>query len=126
MAWLKSRSTITQEDSMSHHLGVDDIWRRLLGGFRIIGPIEFYESITRGFIRKFLGTLAQDGVRWVEMRGMTRNVRLEGEDTPKENRLELVRALSEETENFMRSEEWRQLLGARLTWDTSGVLIRNY
>ncbi len=41
------------------------------------------------------------------MRGMTRDVRLEGEDTPKESRLELVRALSEEIENFMRSEEWR-------------------
>ncbi len=66
VAWLKSRSTITQEDSMSHHLGVDNIWRRLLGGFRIIGPIEFYESITRGLIRKFFGNF---GAGWGEVGG---------------------------------------------------------
>jgi len=120
--WLKSRCTISQEDNVAHHLGVDDIWRKLQGAFRTIAPIEFYEPITRKFIRKFLQTAMEDGVKWVEIRGMNRNFRLEGEDMPAERRMDLVRVIDEEIKGFVASEEGKGFWGARLIWDT----IRSY
>ncbi|KAH8766212.1 cat eye syndrome critical region protein [Hyaloscypha finlandica] len=116
--WLKSKCTITQEDNVAHHLGVDEIWRKLQGAFRTIAPIEFYEPITRGFIRRFLLTVKEDGVKWVEMRGMNRNFRLEGEDEHAERRLDLVRVIDEEISTFMKSEEGKGFWGVRLIWDT--------
>ncbi|KAE9374155.1 adenosine deaminase [Stipitochalara longipes BDJ] len=116
--WLKSRCTITQEDNVAHHLGVDDIWRKLQGAFRTIAPIEFYEPITRKFIRRFLQTAKEDGVKWVEMRGMNRNFRLEGEEVPVERRLDLVRVMDEEIKSFVASDEGKGFWGARLIWDT--------
>jgi adenosine deaminase CECR1 len=65
-----------------------------------------------------LETLVEDGVRWVEMRGMNKNFRLEGEDISKENRLELVRVIDEEVGKFMGSEKGRGFWGARMIWDT--------
>jgi adenosine deaminase CECR1 len=116
--WLKNKCTITQEDNVAHHLGVDEIWRKLQGAFRTIAPIEFYEPITRGFIRRFLLTVKEDGVKWVEMRGMNRNFRLEGEDGHAERRLDLVRVIDEEISTFMKSEEGKGFWGVRLIWDT--------
>ena len=115
--WLKSKCTITQEDNLAHHLGVDAIWQKFQGAFRTIAPIEFYEPITRGFIRRFLQTVKEDGVRWVEMRGMNRNFRLEGEDEPNERRLDFVRVMDEEINAFMKSEDGEGFWGVRLIWD---------
>jgi len=96
--WMKQYASITQADSVEHHLGVDDIWKKLQQAFRVIGPVIFYEPITRKFLRKFWKTLLDDGVRWVEFRGMSPNFRLEGQEdlAPHKNRLELVRVINEE------------------------------
>lgn len=116
--FLKSKCTISQEDNVAHHLGVDDIWRKLSEAFHTIAPIEFYEPITRKFIRRFLQTAKEDGIKWVEMRGMTRTFRLEGVDEPMEGRLELVRVMDEEIKGFLASEEGKDFWGARLIWDS--------
>ncbi|PVH79799.1 adenosine deaminase [Cadophora sp. DSE1049] len=116
--WMKSRCSITQSEAVSNHLGVDAIWRKLQSAFMTITPIVYYEPLTRKFLRKFLETAYADGIRWIEMRGMTRSFRLEGEGEWKENRLELVRVFQEVIDEFMGSEEGKGFWGIRLIWDT--------
>ena len=116
--WMKERCSITQTEAVSNHLGVDDIWRKLQSAFMTITPVVYYEPITRKFLRKFLETAYADGIRWIEMRGMTRSFRLEGEPELKENRLELVRVFREVIDQFMGSEEGKGFWGVRLIWDT--------
>ena len=116
--WLKGRCTITQEDNVAHHLGVDDIWRKLKGAFRTITPIEFYEPITRKFLRRFLTTVKDDGVKWVEMRDTSKNFRMGGENVQFERRLDLIRVIDEEVTAFMASEEGKGFWGVRKIWDT--------
>ncbi|KAJ5033404.1 uncharacterized protein L3040_008521 [Drepanopeziza brunnea f. sp. 'multigermtubi'] len=101
MKWMKDRCSITQTESVQHHLGVDDIWRKLQSAFVTITPIAYYEPITRRLIRKFLRTAYEDGIKWVEVRGMTRSFRLEGQAELTENRLELVRVYKEEIDRFV-------------------------
>lgn len=114
--WLQGRCTIGQEDNVAHHLGVDAIWRKLQGAFKMISMIELYEPITRKYLQKFFATLVEDRVRWVEMRAMSRTFRLEGEDEPAERRLDLVRVIGEEIEKFMATEAGKGLWGARIIW----------
>jgi adenosine deaminase CECR1 len=116
--WLKSKCTITQEDNVAHHLGVDDIWRKLQGAFKTIAPIEFYEPIMRKFLRRFFQTVKEDGVKWIEMRGASKNFRLEGEDEQVERRLDLIRVIDEEVKAFMASEDGNGFWGVRKIWDT--------
>lgn len=117
VSWLKDRTSITQSDSVRHHLGINDIWKKLVAGFIMITPIVFYEPITRKFLREFFRTASQDGIKWIEMRGMTRSFRLESEDCLVEDRTELVRVIHEEVERFKASEEGKGFWGVRMIWD---------
>lgn len=117
VAWMKSLCSITQTDSLSHHLGISDIWRKLVFGFTMITPIVFYEPITRAFLREFFRTALEDGIRWIEIRGMTRSFRLEGEDHMVKDRTALVRVIDEEVKKFKGCEEGKALWGVKLIWD---------
>lgn len=101
LEWMKNRCSITQTESVQHHLGVDDIWRKLQSAFVMLTPIAYYEPITRKLIRRFLKTAHDDGIKWVEVRGLTRGFRLEGQEKSTENRLELVRLYKEEIDRFL-------------------------
>ncbi|CZR59034.1 related to cecr1 protein [Phialocephala subalpina] len=115
--WIKERCSITQSEAVQHHLGVDDIWKKLQAAFVLISPIVFYEPITRKFLRQFWKTCNEDGVKWVEFRGMTRTFRLEGQDELTENRLTLTGVMHEEIEKFKASPEGKGFWGCRLIWD---------
>jgi len=117
ISWLKSRSSVTQSESVQHHLGINDIWRKLVEGFTMITPIVFYEPITRKFLREFFRTAKEDGIFWIEMRGMTRSFRLEGASELVVDRTELVRVINEEVEIFIKSEEGKGFWGVRMIWD---------
>jgi adenosine deaminase CECR1 len=116
--WLKLRCCITLSDSINHHLGVNEVWRKMQTAFRTIVPVIFYAPILRKFIRKFFETLVEDRVFWVEMRGMSPNLRLEGEEGLANAPLELVRILDEEIREFKKSEKGKSFWGARLIWDS--------
>jgi len=118
IAWAVERCVISQEESISSHLGVNDIWRKLVFGFSVISPIVFYEPILRKFVWKFWGSCLRDGLRWVEMRGMTRSLRLEGEEEITKDSIHMVRIIAEELKKFMGSEEGKGFWGCRLIWDT--------
>ncbi|KAK6584645.1 hypothetical protein PZA11_002869 [Diplocarpon coronariae] len=102
LKWIKDRCSVTQTEAVQHHLGVDAIWRKLQAAFVLITPVVYYEPITRKLIRRFLKTAYDDGIKWVEVRGMTRSFRLEGQEQLVENRLEIVRVYKEEIDRFMR------------------------
>ena len=116
--WLKLKCCITLSDSINHHLGVNDVWRKMQTAFRTIVPIIFYAPILRKFIRKFFETLVEDRVFWVEMRGMSPNLRLDGEEKLANAPLEMVRILDEEIKAFKKTEKGTDFWGARLIWDS--------
>jgi adenosine deaminase CECR1 len=47
LRWLKDRCTITNEESIEHHHGVDAVWRKFSSVFTILNTIIFYEPIFR-------------------------------------------------------------------------------
>jgi adenosine deaminase CECR1 len=129
VAWMKDRCSITQTESLQHHLGVDEVWRKLTAAFIILGPILYYEPILRAFVRQLFLTLIEDGVRWVEVRAVLRSpFTLAGKDVPETGPLELARVLNEIIEVFMASEESKGFWGARVIWtsmrgeDTSVII----
>ncbi|PBP24882.1 cat eye syndrome critical region protein [Diplocarpon rosae] len=102
LKWITDRCSVTQTEAVQHHLGVDAIWRKIQAAFVLMTPVVYYEPITRELIRRFLKTAYEDGIRWVEVRGMTRSFRLEGQEQLVENRLEIVRVYKEEIDRFVR------------------------
>ena len=117
VGWMKDRCSITQEESLQPHLGVDDVWRKLSAGFVMLHPILYYEPLLRGFIRKLLITLLEDGVRWAELRAVFASpFTLEGQGEPVKRPLEVARVLSEGIREFMGSEEGKGFWGVRMIW----------
>lgn len=66
--WAKDRCSITQDESIQHHLGVDDVWRKLNEAFIILSPVIYNEMVMRGFLRQLFKTVVDDGVNWIEVR----------------------------------------------------------
>jgi adenosine deaminase CECR1 len=116
VSWMKNRCSITQEESLQHHLGVDDVWQKLQGGFVILGPIIYYEPIMRAFLWKFFETLVEDGIRWVEIRAVfSTPFTREGSDTPTDDFTALIGVINEVVESFKAVNNF---WGARLIWTT--------
>lgn len=114
--WMKDRCSITQAESLQHHLGVDDVWRKLQGGFTILGPIIYYEPIMRAFLWKFFETLLEDGVKWVEIRAVfSTPFTRQGADSPTEDSTALIGVINEVVEKFKASNDF---WGVRLIWTT--------
>ncbi|KAG0648387.1 Cat eye syndrome [Hyphodiscus hymeniophilus] len=114
--WMKDCCSITQDESLQHHLGVDDVWKKLQNAFVILCPIIYYEPVMRAFLRQLFRTLLEDGVRWVELRTVfITPFLLEGEESPPTSRSQdLARVFTEEIAKFRSEEEgfW----GARFIW----------
>lgn len=120
LKWLKTRLTITAEDSLKHHDGVNEIWRKFTTIFPIIGSMLFHEPIFRPFIRKMFEQLLQDGVQYVELRyGFVAPYFRKGEESPDEDYSQLFKAFREELEAFRSTEEGKDFWGARIIW--SGI-----
>ena len=114
--WMKDRCSITQNESLQHHLGVDDVWKKLQNAFVILCPIIYYEPIMRKFLRQLFRTLLEDGVRWTEIRTMfITPFLLEGHESPaRSTSTDLAKVFVEEIENFRQKEP--RFWGARFIW----------
>jgi adenosine deaminase CECR1 len=117
--WLKSRVTITRQESLDQHLGPNAVWRKFTSCFGILASLQHYEPIFRKFIRNFLKGLLDDGVRWVDIRSVfvvpfTRA----GEEEPDKDYVNMLQALQEEIDAFKKSDEGQRFWGARLIWTT--------
>ena len=119
ITWLKSRCSITPEESLNHHHGVNAIWRKFISCFQGLRTLIYYEPLYRKFLRKFFLDLVDDGVHWVDIRaGFAFEYRKEGSDLPEEGYVEVVRVLGDEMEKFQGSEQGRNFWGARMIWTT--------
>ena len=118
-AWLKGRCSISPRESLEHHAGPNSIWRKFASTFVILRSIIFYEPIFRAFVTRMCQQLLQDGVRWVDLRGVfTFRYRRTETETDEDGYEEMVRVLGEEVENFKSSKEGNGFWGARVIWTT--------
>lgn len=117
LAWLKDRCTITNNESIEHHHGINAVWRKFTSIFAIIDSIVAYEPIFRLFLRRLFKLLLEDGVRWVDLRTdfSTPNYR-ESLETPEQDFSHTLKVLEEEIGAFKASEEGKGFWGARLIW----------
>ena len=118
-AWMKSRCTITPEESIEHHHGVDAVWRKFKDCFVIVGSILFYEPILRAAIQRLLRQLSEDGIRWADFRlAFCFEYRKKGCEKPEEGYNEVFGVLEEEIANFKATDEGKQFWGCRMIWTT--------
>jgi adenosine deaminase CECR1 len=123
IAWLKSRTTITNTESIEHHHGVDAVWRKFSSCFSILNNIIFYEPIFRLFMRKMMKQLIEDGVKWIDLRlAFTFRYYKEGHDVPEDTFHEMFRVFGEEIENFKKSDEGKGFWGCRMIWTGLRIL----
>lgn len=66
--WMKSKTTISETDSLEQHHGVDHIWRKFNRCFLIMGTVLHYEPILRKFMQRLMAQYHEDGVYWGELR----------------------------------------------------------
>ena len=66
--WMAAKCTISASESLDHHLGLDDIWRRFKSCFNVINSSLSYEPILRAAIPRLLSQLLADGIQWVDFR----------------------------------------------------------
>jgi len=117
--WLASKCTISPEQSIRHHHGVDDIWRKFVSCFPTLNSMEYYEPIFRASIQRLLRQLVEDGLRWVDFRTtFACPFRSEGCEEPSKDSSDLLRAFDEEIKKFKASEEGKEFWGCRFIWTT--------
>ncbi|KAL2435113.1 Adenosine deaminase 2-A [Exophiala dermatitidis] len=121
--WLISRCTITTEESLCHHHGLDAIWRKFQSTFPVIGAMLFYEPIFRRAIARLLGQLAADGITYVDFRAAFKfEYRKTGQSHGQVGRFDdFFVAFGEEIEKFKKTEAGKKFTGARMIW----TVIRN-
>ncbi|KAL9138697.1 MAG: hypothetical protein Q9175_000052 [Cornicularia normoerica] len=115
--WLKNRCTITPEESIKHHHGLDAVWRIFHNCFAPLNSMEYYEPILRASMQRLLRQLVDDGLRWVDFRlTFAVDFRLEGCEEMSKGSDDLVRVFSEELKKFKATEEGRNFWGYRFIW----------
>lgn len=115
--WLKSRVTITQEESLRHHHGPNDVWRKFTSCFGILASLLFYEPTYRMFLRRMFKDLLDDGVRYVDIRSAFLQPFYKEHSEEQEDGYEyMFDVIDDEIEKFKESEEGKGFWGARLIY----------
>lgn len=123
--WVKSRITITEEESLRHHLGQNQIWRKMAACFPIVDSLIRYEPILRKFVWCMLQQLNDDGVRWVDIRAdFVMPFYKEGADEPDEGFEGMMTVLQDTIDEYKNSEEGAGFWGARLIWTAIRIFDR--
>ena len=117
VTWLKSRVSITHEESVKHHLGTTEVWDKMRDCFPILASLHAYEPIFRKWIRRILAELFSDGVRWVDLRSVFMQPYFQsGAIEPDAGLENMFRHMQEEIKAFQSSEEGDGFWGARVIW----------
>lgn len=117
--WIRSRVTITSSEHLSHHEGPNEVWRKFMSCFPILGSLIYYEPIYRKFIRRMLKQLLDDGVYYVDLRSAFYTpYRSVGKEQWDEDWFYMLEHMADEIEKFKASEEGKEFWGARMIWTT--------
>ena len=116
--WLINRCTVTSEESLCHHHGLDAIWRKFQSTFRVITWMFTYEPIFRRAIQRLLGQLASDSINYVDFRiAFVFEFRKQGRTTGQIGKYDdFFKVLGEEIDKFKRSEAGKNFKGVRMIW----------
>ncbi|KAI4159016.1 MAG: hypothetical protein L6R39_000441 [Caloplaca ligustica] len=118
-AWLVSRATITPEESLDHHHGIDAIWQKFGSCFPVLGSIFRYEPIFRASIQRLFRQLRADGLQWADLRmAFVAKFWKKGHDEPDAGQEALFQAFGEELAKFQTTEEGNGWWGCRFIWTT--------
>jgi adenosine deaminase CECR1 len=117
--WVRSRVIITASEHLSHHEGPNEVWRKFLSCFPILGSLIYYEPIYRKFVRRMCKQLLDDGVQYVDMRSaFVTPYRCAGKETWDADSFNKLLHMDEEIEAFKKTEEGKGFWGARMIWTT--------
>jgi adenosine deaminase CECR1 len=116
--WMISRSTISDQESLAHHDGLNAIWHKFQSCFTTIGQMLFYEPLFRKSLRRLLGQLAADGITYVDFRIAFRfEFRKRGQTTGALDKYDaFFSAFGQEIEAFKQTEAGKGFRGARMIW----------
>lgn len=116
-SWLKTRTMITTEETLRHHHGPNEIWRKFTSCFGVLGTLLHYEPLWRGFIPRMLKSLIDDGVQYVDIRAaFVLPFYQTGSETADPDNTMLIQILDEEIQAFKSSKEGAGFWDARLIW----------
>jgi adenosine deaminase CECR1 len=117
--WIRSRVTITASEHLSHHEGPNEVWRKFMSCFPVLGSLIYYEPIFRKFLRRMFKQLLDDGVYYVDMRSAFYTpYRSVGKEKWDEDWFNMLEHMADEIEKFKASEEGKDFWGARMIWTT--------
>lgn len=115
--WLRNRCILLPEHSYNHYHGVDAIWSYFTKTFPVVNSLLMYEPIFRKGLRRMLGQLAADGIRYVEFRiCFNMEYRRERQEEPDEDFFEWFRMVEEVVEQFKKTDEGKDFYGLRIIW----------
>ncbi|GAM87455.1 hypothetical protein ANO11243_054800 [Dothideomycetidae sp. 11243] len=115
--WIKSRATITHEESLLHHEGPNEIWRKFMSCFAVTNCLLCYDSIWKKAIKRVLKILCEDGVQYVDFRAVFRAPFFkDGSETAEADNFRKLAATEEAIDEFMDSEDGKTFWGARVIW----------
>ncbi|KAF3909439.1 hypothetical protein AA313_de0202459 [Arthrobotrys entomopaga] len=117
-------TTISIQDSLTHHNGLNDIWRRFSAVFRVILGISQHVPFFRKMVRRVISQLAADGVRYVDIRTVF-FVPHNPEDRHK-GAYDILAAFKEELAAFKATPEGANFWGARIIWTTLRIHDREF
>ncbi|KAI9730701.1 MAG: hypothetical protein M1834_005670 [Cirrosporium novae-zelandiae] len=119
-SWLKSRVTITVEESIRHQEGVNAIWKKFATCFPIINSLLFYEPVFREALQQIFHELIEDRIHYCDFR-LAFNVfeyRKANSELPEEGYEEFIKVFDEELSKFQATDEGKSFYGARIIWTT--------
>lgn len=113
--YLLTRVTITDEESMDYHLGIDHVWEKFESIFPILNGLVFFEPIFRAMLRRSFEQLLLDGIQYIDLRiaFVIRWTRSSGEDGDFED---LIRTFQEELKAFKAEPQGQRFWGGRIIW----------
>ncbi|KAM0273971.1 hypothetical protein ACHAQH_008063 [Verticillium albo-atrum] len=116
-AYILSRVTVTDEESVEYHLGIDHVWAKFASIFPILNGIVFYEPIFCSMLRRTFEQLLLDGIQYIDLRiaFLFKWTRTSGEPGTLED---LIRTFQEGLESFQATTEGSKLWGGRIIWTT--------
>lgn len=113
VAWAKSRCSITPEESVSHHQGPNEIWRKFISTFMQIASIIYIQPIFRAYVRQLCRQLHEDNIQWADIRAEFYDATHED---PQKRYAELFQIFSDEVDAYKASEEGKGFWGVRIIW----------